>query len=185
MNFELVLLVCYSFIGASIKYLDIITNVSNYNVKTIIISLVCGLIVGIISFFDTATAIIFFGIIIGNAFAKKVDTIEFQLLGIIALVSFFLSIVLLKKEFPSVILSEISLISVGIISISSYLDEKINDYSDRKKKKPYINKILNVRIFTPIIILIFSIFGYFKFIYFILIILLDTTYKIVEKLYEK
>lgn len=117
----------------------------------ILFGLVCGILIGILTSTNINASYIFFGILIGNFIAFKVDGIH----HIVTLIAF------LTITF-SLGFGELNLLTLMICTVAAYVDELGNDNEIIAKKSKFLETFFEYRFFMKIIILILSLFGLYQ-----------------------
>ena len=134
------------------KISDEAMDEKNNSVLAIITGLLCVLFTVLVSTKNADATCIFISILIGNALALKVDSINH-----------ILSAVLLIGLMLLIGIPEINFICLLICIVVAFVDEKGNDISDKKEKEGFslniIDKLFKYRYALKIAVLILSLLG--------------------------
>ena len=187
---DVILLIGYAILGAGIKYIDMAYDDNMFNKTTAnIIALISAAIMGALIITDQTSAVIFMAIITAAILTGKTDNDTFKICATGMILTYLLSRMTLTGD--DFITTE-NAIALTTLIISGVLDEKGNDWYDRKRNaliKPIwitiqeegiIEKFFKHRGLMKITVLWLCIIGYFNFIYFIAFILFDLAYDLVN-----
>lgn len=169
----------FVFIGSSLKFIDNVFDTNSFDKKfAIFLSFPTGIIMGLLTFFDFYSAMIWFSVVFGVFIAGKIDHIGFKIVFLIFTLFAFLS--LLNFNF----FSSTIIIAIVVLFFTCILDEKLNEIAENKKINPFLAKFFYYRPAMKI-----SVFGLcffvFPFFYFFAFLSFDFSYSLVESLGEK
>jgi len=182
MDATILLLGSYIFLGGSIKYLDrTYDERAGGKRKALLLMPLCGLLMAALITLDRYSAIILIGLMLGNLMAGKINTREFQIMVVIALAPPLAISYLVPDITQTPVFAEVLGVPIVLITISAMIDEKLNDFSDRKKLSSTIGNLLYHRLLLPVTVLILCFAGYFSLVYFISLVGFDVAYKIVDR----
>ncbi len=149
--------ICFALSGFFMKISDEASDEKNNMLISIISGLLCVLFTVLVSTKNADATCIFLSILIGTALAFKVDSLNHILSAIL------LVILLLLLGVPS-----FSWICLLICIIAVFVDEKGNDYYDKKEEEGltlnFLDKLFKYRYTLKITVLILSIFGLLNYL---------------------
>lgn len=170
---SLALILGYAFIGGSLKYIDQFYDYHVYEkLVTWFLTILCGLVMGLFIAIDPHSAAILLAIIIGVGVTRKLDELPFQIITLISLIIPTMFSVL--GFFPNYEFS-IAIIPLTILVVSAVSDEYLDNYADKNKIK-----VLALRPFMKIVVLILVVSGVFDAIYFFAFMSFDIGYLLVR-----
>ena len=145
-------IICFSLSGIFMKLSDELMDVSHNKFLSVLSDILCVIVTLLVSVVNGDAACIFLSILIGTAFAHKVDSINHIIAAILFVVILFIS------GFP-----HFSLICLIVCTIAAYIDERGNDISDKKEKEGddtgFIYTFFKYRYTMKLAVLAFSVIG--------------------------
>lgn len=175
---SILLLFAYIFLGFSLKLIDDAFDINSFNKRfAIFLSFPTAFIIGILTFFDVYSAIIFIPLVFSLLLIGKIDNLGFKIVFSIFL---FFAIATILRGF---LFDFIYVFSGMLLFFTSIIDEKLNDISNRIK-----NKFLSIFFYyRPIMkISVFALcFFVFPFFYFFAFLSFDFAYCFAEGLSDK
>lgn len=149
------LILSYSFLGFTVKYIDDANDEGVFNKNVAHILAVCsGLLGGYLAAVDPATTNYFTAMLIGLVFAKKVDNADFIIITALFLAVPIIFLCTGRKVKPDVVV-------VLVFLISTFTDEWANDWADKRSSSALLKKILYERPFSDIAVIVMTIVGWF------------------------
>ena len=149
--------ICFALSGFFMKISDEASDEKNNMLMSIISGLLCVLFTVLVSTKNADATCIFLSILIGTVLAFKVDSLNHILSAIL------LIILLLLLGVPS-----FNWICLLICIIAVFVDEKGNDYYDKKEEEGltlnFLDKLFKYRYTLKITVLILSIFGLLNYL---------------------
>lgn len=149
--------ICFALSGFFMKISDEAMDEKNNKILAIITGILCVIFTVLVSIKNGDAACIFIGILVGNALAYKVDSINHIISAILLIV------VLIVLGVP-----HFGWICLIICIIAAFIDEKGNDISDEKEERiknnlnenySLIDKFFKYRYTLKVAVLILSILG--------------------------
>ncbi|WP_445173483.1 hypothetical protein [Microcoleus sp.] len=175
------ILCSYMVLGGSLKYIDEVYDESIFNKKiALFLAAISIFLIVSLVFLDYISGIIFVGVTVGLVGAGKIDNLIFRLLT----VSMFICTVWRLLNFPVGI--GFSSQSMGLfiflaLAFSSFVDEKLNDFSDNKNSLHWVLKVIfHNRLITKITIFCLGIFEYKNNLYFMASLAFDAAYSLID-----
>lgn len=170
----ILLLVSYSLLGASIKYIDQAYDENHYNKKVgIVLAILSGILIGYLVGTDMNSAVILIAVVIGVAATKKIDNQAFSIGTLLILIS-------LSVYGATIGFLKIDIGALVLLTITAIVDEVGNDAYDNKKIKGLIGKFFEQRCAMKLGILLLVIAGKIPLIYLFAFLLFDISYTLVD-----
>ncbi|MFC2163136.1 hypothetical protein ACFLRF_05595 [Candidatus Altiarchaeota archaeon] len=172
------LIYSFSFIGASLKYIDQVYDEGIYNRRIAhLLSVITGLMMGILITFNPAAAIILLAIIIAVGITQKLDNLPFQITALLAIG--IPAMITALPVFPGYEFT-LAWVPLFMLTVAGFLDEYLDGYGDKTKKW-----ILTIRPTMKLMMLALVFMGTFHIIYFIAFLSFDFSYITVHWLSNK
>ncbi|MBD3205345.1 hypothetical protein GF319_03245 [Candidatus Bathyarchaeota archaeon] len=181
---DLAILLAYSFIGCSIKFIDQAFDIGVFSKRiALLLSVPMSVLMGLLMVFDPLSASIFMAVALGAAVAGKIDNIAFKVgVGLLMLIPVFFSDIIKLFWLP-----------FGVLFIAAVIDEYGNDWSDAYNRKINIkrkkNRVLDIAAFffthrsvMKLTVLALVVTDHLLLLYLPAFLLLDLGYHITEKI---
>ena len=177
-SFDLFIVLAYSFLGASIKYIDLAFDENTFSKnKALVLAPITGIFWAYVMVLSPASATILFSIVLTVLIKGKVDNLAFRA-GIISIVG----VLIVSGYFEFLWIPLIFLVAAGIF------DEIGNDYVDKKSsllRKGRLSKALHYffeyRFALKLMVLLFALLGFYSIVYFLAFLGFDIAYVLVAK----
>lgn len=169
--------IIFLFLGISIKLIDVFYNPKLNQKQLILLSIICGLLIGILISIDYYLAPLLLGIVFAVAITKKIDNFAFRL-G--TLIIFLILIIVYLNEriafnFPLLL----------IFTIAGAIDEIGNDLADCKKLSGFLKWFFDYRFLLKVTVIAVFLLGMFPLPYVLDFFAFDLSYILFELIYDK
>ncbi len=165
---SLLMVLCFSFIGSSLKYIDQVYDEGLFKKEiATLFSITTGILMGFLISFDSFAAILLIAIIIGVALTKKLDNFAHLTAATFAI----LVPVFILLDPVSNHMVHIMLLPLGMLILSGILDELLDAVGDRQKIW-----LLTTRPTLKLTTFFFASFGIFGWTYFFSMLAFDISY---------
>jgi hypothetical protein len=175
---NVLLVIAYSLLGASIKYIDAAFDEKLFSrKKALLLAPLVGILWAYLMYFSAASATILLSIVVAVLITGKVDNVA-HLAGLATIVA----VILISGYF------EFIWSALIVITFTGVLDELGNDYVDKKNllfrgglQQKFIHYFFKYRSGMKLSVLLFAIIGFYSFIYFIAFLAFDVAYLLVDR----
>ena len=159
----------YAFIGGGLKYIDQAYDVHVFDKHIAwILSVFCGLLMGMLIALDSPSAVILLGIIISVGITRKIDTPPFHIVALLGItIPVFLNFTSIIPNYEL----QINWLLLTFFILSGIFDEFLDEVGDKKKIKA-----LTIRPMMKIMVLLFCIFNIFSYLYLLAFLAFDAAY---------
>ncbi|MEG3838798.1 hypothetical protein [Microcoleus sp. herbarium14] len=184
---KLYILCGYIVLGGSSKYIDEAYDESIFDKKiALFLAAISMFLLVSLVLIDYISGIIFIAVAVGLLAAGKIDNLIFRLLTVSILISALLRLLFYPFAIDFSSLSSWLFVFI-IIALASFVDEWLNDFSDRNKKSLHfvLKVIFHNRLVTKITILLFCVLGHKPNLYFYAFLGFDAAYSLIDNLADK
>ncbi|HII54342.1 hypothetical protein COT30_03895 [Candidatus Micrarchaeota archaeon CG08_land_8_20_14_0_20_49_17] len=166
-------LLCYVFIGVSLKYLDLVKRPSMLAgvATTGAVIILASLAIGWLSASDETSFAIMFAIILASALAGKLNTYVLKVATVAALLFTMVFFALLGGN-------GINAALFALLTMAFYFDEELHSHA--KSPPPILREIAEHRVVGDAVAVYLCLFGLLGFLNLIGLLLLDAAYQITD-----